>query len=116
MTLSDNRPASGARPPRLLAALLFLIGVSLGGGGVWLAALGGSLYYVLAGAAMAVSAVLLWRGRRTGALLYAIVFLGTLIWAVGEVGFDGWALLPRLGLLMALGLWMMTPWVRRGLV
>lgn len=116
MTLDDIQSRGQSRPPRVLAALVFLIGISLAAGGIWLAALGGSLYYALAGGAMVVSAALLWRGRRTGALIYGIMFLATFIWAFDEVGIDGWALLPRLGLLAVLGLWMLTPWVRRGLV
>lgn len=113
--MSTIQSAGDGRPPRLLATIIFLIGAFLGGGGIWLAALGGSVYYAVVGAAMVISALLLWRGRRTGALVYGALLLGTLIWAFAEVGLDGWALLPRLGLLMALGAWLMMPWVRRGL-
>src|SRR3546814_8051692 len=30
-------------------------------------------------------------------------------------GLDGWALAPRLAMPTALGLWMLTPWFRRGM-
>jgi quinoprotein glucose dehydrogenase len=104
-----------ARPPRIFAALLLLIGIVLAAGGVQLALLGGSLYYAIAGLALAVSAVLLWRGRLAGAWLYLLIVLGTWGWAIWEVGLDGWQLMPRVMLLTVLGLWLLTPWARRGL-
>jgi quinoprotein glucose dehydrogenase len=87
------------RPPwpvRLLALLFGLFGVVLFLGGAYLAYLGGSPYYVLAGAGFIATAVLLWRGNELAVRVYGVVFVATLIWAVWEVGFDGWALLPRL--------------------
>jgi quinoprotein glucose dehydrogenase len=103
------------RPRRIYAALLFLIGAALAIGGIRLAALGGSLYYVLAGTLVVASAILLWRGRRLGAWLYVAMLVGTLVWALWEVGLDGWALMPRLLMWIVLGLWLLTPWARRGL-
>ncbi|MBI1402589.1 MAG: membrane-bound PQQ-dependent dehydrogenase, glucose/quinate/shikimate family [Porphyrobacter sp.] len=81
---------------RVLAVLLVLIGAVLAAGGAWLASLGGSAYYVITGIAMIASGVLLWRGNMIGAWLYVAIFVGTLIWALAEVGTDGWALVPRL--------------------
>ncbi len=48
-------------------------------------------------------------------LVYAILVVGTLGWAIWEIGFDWWQLAPRGGVIMLLGLWLLTPWVRRGL-
>lgn len=79
----------------VLGGLVALIGAVLALGGLWLAILGGSLYYLLAGAGLIASGVLLARNRVAGVLLYGLVFLLTLIWAVWEVGLDGWALVPR---------------------
>lgn len=104
-----------ARPPRLFAAVLLLVGIVLAAGGVQLALLDGSLYYAVAGTALAVAAILLWRGRRSGAWLFLLVLLGTWGWAIWEVGLDGWQLMPRVLLLTVLGLWLLTPWARRGL-
>ena len=72
-----------------------LIGVVLSIGGIWLAALGGSAYYLIAGIGLIASGVLLARRRLAGAWLYGAVFVGTLIWAFAEVGTDNWALVPR---------------------
>ena len=115
MTLQDISAAATARPPRIFAALLFLIGLVLGDGGIRLVLLGGSPYYVIAGAALLLSALLLWRGRMAGAWLYGSLLLGTLVWSLWEVGLDGWALMPRLLAPVVLGLWLLLPRTRRGL-
>jgi quinoprotein glucose dehydrogenase len=80
-----------------------LLGCAMGVPGLYLLTLGGSAYYVVAGFALIASAILLWRDRRSGALLFGLTWLGTLIWALWEAGLDGWALLPRLLLLTGMG-------------
>lgn len=93
---------------RVLGALLAIIGVVLIGGGGWLIAVGGSPYYLLAGLGLLLAGVLLVRLRFSGALVYSGVFLATFVWALWEVGLDGWGLIPRLfgpAVLMALVLW-----------
>lgn len=112
--MAAPQPRRG-RPPRIFAVLLFLIGAALAAGGMQLVLLGGSLYYAVAGAALILSAILLWRGRRTGAWLYLLILLGTWAWAFWEVGLDGWQLMPRVLLFTLLGLWLLMPWSRRGL-
>ena len=110
---SDGRPRT--RPPRIFASLLILIGLVLGAGGAQLVSLGGSPYYLITGLALIVSGVLLWRAHRWGAYLYGLVTLGTIIWAVIESGFDGWALAPRVLPFLVLGLLLLRPKVRRAL-
>lgn len=78
-----------------LGIVMALIGVTLTAGGAWLASLGGSFYYLLAGLALCASGVLIALRRRIGALIYAGLWLLTLVWAVWEVGLNGWALVPR---------------------
>ena len=80
---------------RVLAAVLLLIGAVLSAGGVWLLALGGSAYYLLAGVGLAASGVFLMRLSPLGVWIYLVVYLATLAWAVWEVGFNAWALTPR---------------------
>jgi quinoprotein glucose dehydrogenase len=109
--INGTRPG----PPRASAVLLVLIGLALATGGADLAWLGGSSYYLLAGLAIALCGVLLWRGDRRGTRLYGLVFIATLAWSVWESGLYGWALAPRLFGPALLGVWLLTPWVQRGL-
>ncbi len=100
---------------RSLALLLLLIGSALIWLGGQLAALGGSLYYLPAGLALAVTARFLWKTSARALHLFGALWVATLIWALWESGFNGWALAARLGLLTGIGLWLLTPWVRRSL-
>jgi quinoprotein glucose dehydrogenase len=78
-----------------LGVILSLIGVTLVIGGGWLIGLGGSWYYLLAGLGLLASGVLLIRRSLMGAWIYIGVFLLTVLWALWEVGIDGWGLVPR---------------------
>lgn len=84
-------------------SILILIGLALAVPGAKLISLGGSAYYVLAGAATIVAGILLLRGRRSGALVYCAMLAGTIIWALWEVGLDGWGLVPRIVAPIVLG-------------
>ncbi|TIP05876.1 MAG: glucose/quinate/shikimate family membrane-bound PQQ-dependent dehydrogenase [Mesorhizobium sp.] len=99
----------------ITSLILFLIGLILGGGGIWLVALGGSWYYLIAGLVFLITAWLLFRRRSTSLWLYALFVLATLCWAVWEIGFDWWQLGPRGGVIVLIALWLLTPWARRGL-
>jgi quinoprotein glucose dehydrogenase len=79
----------------ILGIVLGIIGLVLTIGGIWLAALGGSWYYVLAGIGLLISAWFLIRSNPLGGYVYLAVFVLTLIWALWEVGLNGWALVPR---------------------
>ncbi len=105
--IPPDSPSATRRPRHglvtLLSIVLVLLGVVLGGLGAWLATLGGSWYYVLAGAGLLVSGVLLWGNRRAGALWFGAVFVGTLLWTAWESGSDYWRWVPRLGLIVGIG-------------
>jgi quinate dehydrogenase (quinone) len=103
------------RPPRIFAALLFLIAAAYLYGGIKLIAVGGSVYYALAGATICATAVLLWRRSRLAPRLYGALLIATFLWALYEVGANAWALLPRVVFPTVIGLWFLTPWLRRGL-
>jgi quinoprotein glucose dehydrogenase len=90
-----------------LAALFFV------GFGIWLVALGGSFYYLVAGVLLLPAAILIGRNRESGAWIYFVVFLITLVWALWEVGLDGWQLMPRLLFPAALGVVVALVDVRR---
>jgi len=92
-----------------------LLGLALAAGGVWLVALGGSFYYVIAGIGLAVSGALLIRRLRAALWVYAALLIGTLAWAIWEVGFDWWPLAARGDVLFPLALWLLCPLVTRNL-
>lgn len=88
-------------------AVLVLFGLYLLGGGIWLAVLHGSPYYIVAGIFLLATALLLWRLRREAFWCYAVLLLGTMIWAVLEVGFDFWSLAPYGDILVPVGVWLL---------
>ncbi|RYD28668.1 MAG: membrane-bound PQQ-dependent dehydrogenase, glucose/quinate/shikimate family, partial [Lysobacteraceae bacterium] len=84
---------------RLLTFALAWIVAMLGGffvvaGGVLMAD-GGSPYYFVTGLAMVASGALMGRGNPAGRGVFLAIWVGTLIWAVWEVGFDWLQLVPR---------------------
>ncbi|WAS99893.1 glucose/quinate/shikimate family membrane-bound PQQ-dependent dehydrogenase [Rouxiella chamberiensis] len=93
----------------ITALFAALSGIYLLVGGIWLAAIGGSLYYIIAGVVLLVTAFLLYRRRASALLLYAVYLLATTIWGLWEVGSDFWALTPRLDVTFFLGLWIVLP-------
>jgi quinoprotein glucose dehydrogenase len=98
-----------------MVIIIAVIGIWTTVFGAWLAVLGGSLYYVIAGIGLIVSAVLLYRGSAAALWVYALVLAGTLIWAVFEVGLDFWQLSPRGNLLVPIAVALLLPWLTRWL-
>lgn len=97
--------------PGITGIILALLGLSLLALGVRLISLGGSWYYAIAGAGLIISGWLIAAYRREGLWLYGITLAGTVIWAVAEVGFDGWKLMPRVFAPAIIGIWIYLPWV-----
>ncbi|MES2264359.1 MAG: membrane-bound PQQ-dependent dehydrogenase, glucose/quinate/shikimate family [Pseudomonadota bacterium] len=94
---------------------MIVMAAGLGVGGAWLLALGGSLYYLLLAAALALCAVLLLRRSPFALWVYVALSLCSLLWALWEAGLDWWPLAARLDILFLGGLLLLTPWVRRSL-
>jgi quinoprotein glucose dehydrogenase len=103
----------GPRAPllTLTVVVLSLMGAALVAGGAWLVALGGSLYYLIAGIALLVTGWLLAIRRAEAIWVYAALLLGTMIWAIWEVGLDFWSLAPRGDVLVPLGVWLLFPFI-----
>ncbi|RWR22997.1 membrane-bound PQQ-dependent dehydrogenase, glucose/quinate/shikimate family [Sinirhodobacter populi] len=80
----------------VFGALLALVGLALALGGIQLAWLGGSWYYILAGLALLGSGFLVALRRSEALWLFGATASATILWALWEAGLDFWALMPRL--------------------
>lgn len=96
-----------------LSALLGLTGLVFLAGGGWLSLVGGSFYYLLAGLGFLGNSALVYRRNAWAFWAFAVLILATLSWAVSEVGFDWWQLVPRGNLVVVFGLILILPWVAR---
>jgi quinoprotein glucose dehydrogenase len=100
---------------RFSAIVIALLGLVLTVGGAYLAAIGGTWYYVICGIGFLLTAYLLFRHSPAALGLYALIVAGTLVWALFEVGLDWWQLMPRGGIITLIGIWLIMPWITRRL-
>lgn len=100
---------------QVFSIVLFLVAVPLIVGGLQLLFLGGSFYYILAGAALVYSARRVWEGNPQGSLVYGYLLFFTVAWSFMESGTNLWALAPRILPWAVLGIPFLTPWVRSSL-
>lgn len=100
--MTKSQPsATASRWPIWVAALGVLVfGLLYVAGGGYLATLGGSWYFLLAGLGMTLSAVLLFKRRLWGAWLFAVVMVLSVVWALADAGFVFW---PQISRLFAIG-------------
>ncbi len=102
----DNPPLAPAERPvkpgiwlRVLGAIGLAFGLSIAIPGIQLITLGGSWFYLIAGAATIVAGWLIWRGDVRGVLVYLGVVVIALLWSLAEVWRMNqwfWPLIPRL--------------------
>jgi len=97
---------------KIFPIILFVIAFPLVLGGLQLLFLGGSLYYLVAGLALAYSGWCFWHEDPQGSLVYAILLFLTIAWSFMEAGTNLWALAPRILPFAVLGSWLLTPWQR----
>jgi quinoprotein glucose dehydrogenase len=83
-------------PAMIVAVVIAVIGVVLLAGGIYLAALGGSPYYLIAGLLLLASAWFLARGRLLGGWIYCAAFVLSAVWGLGEARGNAWAMVPWL--------------------
>jgi quinoprotein glucose dehydrogenase len=95
----------------ILAGVLGIIALVLIIGGIRLAGLGGSYYYLAAGLTLAGSAWLTCRNDRRAMGLYGLMLIGTLLWTLAETGLNPWQLQVRLFAPTVLGIWVFWPWL-----
>ena len=113
---STNKPGLVRWSLIVLSLLILGLGAALTFGGIRLALLGGSLYYLIAGVGLLVAGIQLLRGKSSGAWWYGSVFLGTVLWTAWESGSDYWGWVPRLDVItvFAFVLALLLPWLDRG--
>lgn len=88
----------------ILAITLIALGLFFLVFGVRLINLGGSWYYVLAGAGLAFAGWRLWMSKLSGVYMFMAVFLGTVAWTYYEVGLNFWGWVPRTAAPLVLGI------------
>jgi len=100
---------------RITAVLMTVFGATMTWLGAQVAFMGGTPYYLVAGALMVYSAVEIWRVNARGFYAYAVVLLLTLAWAVYEAGNSFWLVGSRIWIIGLVAIWLCTPPIRRPL-
>lgn len=92
---------------------LGLSGLALAAGGIELITLGGSWYYLLAGLGLILAGALYLRRKPLASSIVGVLVLATLLWAVWEIGFAFWPMVPRLAPFLVIGLAaaLLHPWL-----
>lgn len=80
----------------ILGLALLVTGAFFTVGGVKLATLGGSWYFVISGVITLVSAIFIFKKKALGVWLFSLVFVGTIIWSLLDAGWEFWPLFSRL--------------------
>src|ERR1700712_5985282 len=96
-----------------IAVLLAVAGLGTAAGGIWLATLGGSWYYVIAGLVLIGIAWFLYRRQAAALWLCALLLLATTGWSLWEVGLHVWLLMPRLLVPLVIGIVLALPFITR---
>lgn len=86
---------------KIFAFVLLLFALTLFCGGIYLAFLGGSWYYLISGIILLASSFYLFKNKKLGAYLFLIFFIITLIWTIWEAGNRFWGWVPRMGVVAA---------------
>ena len=100
---------------RIFPIILLFFAIPMILGGAQLIILGGSFYYLLSGFLLAACAGRLWKQDPVAPKIYGALMIFTVLWSLNESGTNHWALLPRILPFAVLGLWFLTPWLRRSL-
>lgn len=93
---TDNPGKLGRLWVLLVGIVTTLAGIYFIGGGGWLAWLGGSWYFIIAGVLLLLSGVLTVRRRLAGAVMFGAVLIFTTVWSLWDVGLQFWPLFSRL--------------------
>jgi quinoprotein glucose dehydrogenase len=98
----------------VFSVICMLTGTYFSIGGVWLLCAGGSAYYLVTGLALIGTGVLVFLRSAWALWTYTAIILGSVLWALGEVGLDWWQLAPRGDFIVLLGVLLVFPWPASG--
>ena len=113
--LRRSKPHIIARLWQIVLALAVLaLGADLVLGGGRLLVLGGSAYYLVAGIGLLACSLCLFLQWREAIWIYGFIFVATCAWSIYEVGFAGWALVPRIVAPTVVAVLIALPASRRG--
>ena len=93
-------------PVKIFSVILLLFALTLFIGGIYLAYLGGSWYYVINGVILIASSVYLLKNDQLGVKLFWLFFFYTLIWTIWEAGTRYWGWVPRLAIVAVFAFFM----------
>lgn len=111
MAETTSRPTKGLGIWCVLLGLVLLaVGLFFAIGGGKLLSLGGSAYFLIAGIVMLLSAIQFFRKKSSAVVLFLLVFVGTLVWALADVGIEFWPLVSRLMVPTGLALLALITW------
>jgi quinate dehydrogenase (quinone) len=103
---TDIEPVS--KPARLVLSIAGIVGLLLGFyfviAGSILVVRGGSWYYLLAGLALCATGVQILRRHASALLIYLILLVVTVLWALWENGFDFWSFHARVFMFSMIGM------------
>ncbi len=99
----------------IFSLILFLLGLIIIAGGLQLYLLGGSLYFLISGLLLIIVSYLNYKSISASASIFTIVVFGTIFWALYEVGFSTYNLIPRVSGPTILSLYFLLPSVKRRL-
>jgi quinoprotein glucose dehydrogenase len=108
----ENIPSNTNFWHKITLVIFIMSGIFLSVGGIWLATLGGSIYYVIAGITFIFVAVLYWMRSSNSIMLMAAFLFATIFWGLWESGSDFWALAPRYDIVFLLSLWLILPFAK----
>jgi hypothetical protein len=106
-------PQAGSAPPKSLGILLAILGAALSFAGVYLLLIGGRTpYFVVAGAGISASGVLIAAGKQAGVYLYWANLGLMFVWSIVETGGDAGQIIARLSVATLIGLYLLSDKVR----
>lgn len=82
--------------PIAVGVIIAMCGLPILAVGISMIVSGGSWHYALIGLGLLISAYYLFQHAMLGVWAYSATFMGTLIWALSDAGFNAWANVPRL--------------------